>query len=422
MRISIIGSGYVGVVTGIGFSELGHNITFIDIDNEKIKKLNDGVPPIYEKGLKELMARNKTKNRFHATKNYEEILKTDITFICVSTPSKDDGSIDLKYIKDVSSSLGDVLRAKDYHTVVVKSTVVPGTTEDVVKPIIEKSSGKKSSKGFGLAMNPEFLKEGVAVEDFFKPDRIVIGVSDDDTKKTLSEIYSEFDCPKMFTGIKTAEMIKYVSNSFLATKISFANEIGNLCKELGIDSYEVFKGVGLDDRINPKFFRSGIGFGGSCFPKDVKALISQFEEKGLEANILKSVVKVNDIQPLRMVELLKKHLEIKGKKIGVLGLSFKPDTDDIREARATILIRMLIEEGAEVIVYDPQGMDNFKKTYPDLKIRYVPSKEVLNSDAVLIVTEWPEFEELNYTGKLVIDGRKNEKAKKEAEVYEGICW
>ena len=310
-----------------------------------------------------------------------------------------------------------------FQVVVVKSTILPRMTEEIIKPILEKESGKKAFKDFGLAMNPEFLREGSAVQDFFNPDRIVFGVKDKKSKRILEELYSTFECPKLITDLKTAEMIKYTSNAFLATKISFANEIGNICKKLGIDSYKVFEGVSLDHRINPAFFKAGIGFGGSCFPKDVKALIKKAEIIGENSKILKAVIEVNEDQPLKMIELLKKHLPNLGKKsIGILGLVFKPDTDDIRESRAIPIIEALLKENAKVIAYDPKAMEKFKQKFPN--VEYAKSgKEVINkSDAVLIVTEWKEFEELSYKGKIVIDGRRIEKAVKDAQIYEGICW
>jgi len=420
MKISIVGSGYVGITTGVGFAELGNDVTFIDVDENKIKAINSAKPPIFEKGLEELM--NKNRDKYKATNNYESILDTDITFICVGTPSKDDGSIDLSFVESAAREIGKMLKRKDgFHTVVVKSTVVPGTTEEVVKPLIEKESGKRAFEDFGLAMNPEFLREGSAVDDFFNPDRIVIGVKDDKTREVLEMLYSPFNCPKLVTDIKTAEMIKYASNAFLATKISFANEIGNICKKLGIDAYEVFKGVGLDHRINPAFFRAGIGFGGSCFPKDVKALIAKARDVGEEPKLLKAVMDVNEGQPMRLIELLKKHIpNLRGKKVGVLGLAFKPDTDDIRESRAIPIVEELLKEQAEILAYDPKAMDNFKQLFPQIRYAETPN-EVLNADAVLIVTEWKEFEQLDYKGKIVIDGRRVEKAR-EAAIYEGVCW
>ncbi|QDA30613.1 UDP-glucose/GDP-mannose dehydrogenase family protein [Thermococcus indicus] len=427
MKISVIGSGYVGLVTGTGFVKLGNEVIFVDVDERKVEMINNAQPPIYEEGLEELM--KQFKGKYHATKDYRKaILNSDVTFICVGTPSREDGSIDLTYVKQVAKELGKALREKkNYHVVVVKSTVLPGTTEEIVKPILENYSDKKAFQDFGLAMNPEFLREGIALSDFLNPDRIVIGVQDERAKRVLEELYAPINAPKLFTDIKTAEMIKYASNAFLATKISFANEIGNICKKLGIDSWKVFEGVGLDHRISPHFFRTGIGWGGSCFPKDTRALIRKAEELGEEPLILKAVVEVNERQPLKLIELLKKHIpELKGKTIGVLGLAFKPDTDDVRETRAHVVVKKLLEEEARVIAYDPQAMENFKRFYPDVgeNIEYASSgEEVLNrSDAVLIVTEWSEFEELDYSGKIVIDGRRVRKAEETAKVYEGVCW
>jgi len=423
MKISVIGSGYVGLVTGVGFVKVGNEVIFVDIDGRKIQMINQATPPIYEEGLEELM--RKFRGRYYATNDFKEaVLNSDVTFICVGTPSKGDGSIDLTYIKEASKEIGKALEEKDaFHVVVVKSTVLPGTTEGVVKPILEEYSGKKAFEDFGLAMNPEFLREGIALRDFLNPDRIVIGAQDERTKQVLEKLYEPINAPKLIVDIKTAEMIKYASNAFLATKISFANEIGNICKKLGIDSWKVFEGVGLDHRISPHFFKSGIGFGGSCFPKDVKALISKAKEIGEEPLILEAVIEVNERQPLKLIELLKKYVpELKEQTVGVLGLAFKPNTDDIREARAIIIVKKLLEEGAKVIAYDPKAMENFKLLFP--QIEYTDSaQEVLEkTDVILIVTEWPEFEKLDYSGKIVIDGRRIRSAEKTARIYEGACW
>ncbi|NJE76718.1 UDP-glucose/GDP-mannose dehydrogenase family protein [Thermococcus sp. ES12] len=427
MKVSVIGSGYVGLVTGMGFVKLGNEVIFVDVDEKKINTINNSQPPIYEKGLAELM--EEFKGKYYATRDYREaILNSDVTFIAVGTPSREDGSIDLTYVKQASREIGKILKEKNsYHVVVVKSTVLPGTTEGVVKPILEEESGKKAFQDFGLAMNPEFLREGVALEDFLNPDRIVIGVMDERTRKVLEELYAPISAPKLFTDIKTAEMIKYTSNAFLATKISFANEIGNICKKLGIDSWKVFEGVGLDHRISPHFFRTGIGWGGSCFPKDTRALIRKAEDLGEDPIILKAVVEVNERQPLKLIELLKKHIpELRGRTVGVLGLAFKPNTDDVRETGAYVVVKKLLTEGARVIAYDPQAMENFRKAYPDVGERIEFADSATNvlkaTDIVLIVTEWSEFEELDYSGKIVIDGRRVRKAEETARVYEGVCW
>lgn len=423
MKISVIGSGYVGIVTGMGLVKLGNKAIFVDTDDKKINMINSAQPPIYEEGLEELM--NKFKDYYYATNDYREaIFNSEVTFICVGTPSREDGSIDLAYVKQAAKEIGKALKEKeDYHVVVVKSTVLPETTEGIVKPILEEYSGKRAFEDFGLAMNPEFLREGVALKDFLNPDRIVIGAQDERTKQILEKLYEPIDAPKLIVDIKTAEMIKYASNAFLATKISFANEIGNICKKLGIDSWKVFEGVGLDHRVSPYFFRTGIGFGGSCFPKDVKALIKKSEESGEEPLILNAIMEVNDRQPLKLIELLKKHVpELSGKTVGVLGLAFKPDTDDIREARAIIIVKKLLMEEARVIAYDPKAMENFKRLFPQIEYTDSAQKVLEKADVILIVTEWLEFEELDYSGKIVIDGRRIRSAEKTARIYEGACW
>lgn len=421
MKISIIGTGYVGAVTGACLAEIGYDIIFVGRDTKKLDLIQSGKSPIFEPGLDQLLEKNLT--RITTTVDLPDaIRKTELTFVCVGTPSNDDGSINLDQIRDVSHMIGKNLASDDgYHTIIVKSTVLPGTTETLVIPLLEKESKKKAFVDFGVASNPEFLKEGTAVEDFFHTDRIVIGVNDQKTREVLEQLYKPLNAPIYTTTIRTSEMIKYTSNSFLATKISFANEIGNLCKKMGIDSYEVFRGVGLDSRINPHFFRSGIGFGGSCFPKDVRALIAHARTLGVEPQILHAVIETNEDQPAKMIELLKRHMDIAGKTIGVLGLAFKPDSDDVRESRAIPIIEALRKEKAKIIAFDPVATDNFRHLFPDISYAET-AKDVLNADAVLIVTEWKEFETLDYRGKTVIDGRRIGKARKEAATYEGVCW
>jgi UDPglucose 6-dehydrogenase len=421
MRISVIGTGYVGAVTGTCLAELGHQIIFVGRDTKKLDLINSGKSPVFEPQLDQLLEKN--KKRIGTTADVSDaVRKTKLTFICVGTPSKNDGSIDLDQIRDVSRTIGKSLGSdNNFHTIIVKSTVLPGTTETLVLPILERESKKKAFVDFGIGSNPEFLKEGTAVDDFFHTDRIVIGTNDQKTRKVLEKLYQPLNAPIYTTNIRTSEMIKYTSNAFLATKISFANEIGNLCKKMGIDSYDVFRGVGMDSRISPHFFRSGIGFGGSCFPKDVRALIAHARTLGVEPQILNAVIGTNEDQPAKMIELLKLHLDITGKTIGVLGLAFKPDSDDVRESRAIPIIDTLLKEGAKIIAFDPVATDNFRHLFPD--ISYMKkAKDVLAADAVLIVTEWKEFEELDYQGKTVIDGRRIGKARKEAATYEGVCW
>jgi UDPglucose 6-dehydrogenase len=422
MEISIIGGGYVGTVTGICLAELGNNVTIVDIDIEKIDKINNGIPPIYEPGLQEILEKNSEK--IHATKKlHSAVMNTDISFICVGTPSGNDGSIDLKYIESAAADIGKALRKKErFHVIIVKSTVIPGTCDTVVVPCIARNSGKVRDIGFAVCSNPEFLREGRAVYDFHHPDRIIIGSENIECLKILRQLYSGFDCPFIECSIKTAEMIKYVSNAFLALKISYANEIGNLCKVMGIDSYDVFKGVGLDNRIGPLFFNAGLGFGGSCFPKDVKALQSLAKSYKITPILLNAVLQVNSEQPGKMISLLEQHLSLDNKKIGVLGLAFKPDTDDIREAKSIEIVTSLLAKGARVIAYDPMAVSNFKKLFPGITYTNSAEELVVITDALVIVTEWPEFEKLNYKGKIVIDGRRIIKAKETAEVYEGVCW
>jgi len=421
VNIAIIGTGYIGSVTGACLAEMGHHITFVGRDRRKLDAIDAGKSPIFEPGLDQLLGKN--RERIGTTTDIADaVRKTGLSFICVGTPPKEDGSSDLSQVREVSHSIGKALRSlPTCHTVIVKSTVLPGTIEDIIIPILEKESGKRAGIDFGIASNPEFLKEGTAVHDFFHTDRVVIGTNDPRTRELLEQLFTPLHAPVFSTTIRTSEMIKFVSNAFLATKISFANEIGNLCKEHGIDSYDVFNGVGLDTRISPSFFRSGLGFGGSCFPKDVCALIAHARTKGVNPRVLSSVIATNDDQPERMISLLKKHLSVNGHTIGILGLAFKPDTDDIRESRAIPLITALQNEGARLIVYDPVAMDNFRRLFPGLIYASSPL-EVLDAEAILIVTEWNEFEQLDYRGKLVIDGRRLNKARKEAAVYEGLCW
>ena len=421
MKLSIIGTGYVGLVSAVGFASHGHDIICVDIDTEKIAQINDGVPPIFEDGLEELMQKHKA--RITATTEYEDaITNSDITFICVGTPSITDGSIDLQYVKETVKKIGEVLRTKSgWHLVVVKSTVIPGTTRDVVLPFLEIASEKTVGIDIGLAVNPEFLREGIAVHDFLDPDRIVIGADDEKSSQMLHTLYETFHSPFMSTSLSAAEMIKYASNAFLATKISFINEIGNLCKRLNIDAYEVADGVGLDGRIGRAFLDSGIGWGGSCFPKDLDALIAWAKHQKETTSILESVVAVNEAQPLRLITLLKKHVpDLQDVTIGVLGLAFKPNTDDIRESRAIPVINKLLLEGAKVKVYDPKAMDNFRKLFPGIEYCF-SAEDVLAADAVLITTLWDEFRSLDFSGKIVIDGRKLDTAHS-AEIYEGVCW
>lgn len=420
MKISIVGSGYVGLVTGICFAKFGHKIIFVDVDISKINQINNGICPIFEEGLDELL--KKHKNNISATQSYSNAINnSDVSFICVNTPSNTHG-INLKNIEQASIETAKVLKNKNtWHLIVIKSTILPGTTNDFILPLLEKHSNKKVVKDFGLANNPEFISEGNALNNFLKPDRIIIGTYEKKSNELLKQIYKDFSCPFVETTPIVAEMIKYACNAFLATKISFINEIGNICKQIGIDTYEVADAMGLDKRIGRAFLDSGIGWGGSCFPKDIQALKIWTNELGQEINIIKKAEEVNNKQPLKLLEILKKkNIQIKNKTIGLLGLSFKPNTDDVNNSRAIPIVEKLQELGVTIKAYDPKAMDNFKKLYP--KIIYCKTAdEVLNTDIIFILTKWDEFKKLDYTGKIVIDGRRLEEAKK-AKIYEGVCW
>lgn len=423
MKISVIGCGYVGAVTGSCFAELGNEVCFIDIDDKKIKKIKSCRSPIFEPGLDALLERNATRISTN-TSIQEGIIDSDCSFICVGTPSNEDGSINLKYIKSASEEIGNALCTMKNHTVVVKSTVVPGTTENVIIPLLKKHSLKRVKEDFSVAMNPEFLKEGSALNDFFHPDRIIMGIGDDRGRTVLEELYHSFSCPKLHTSIKTAEMTKYVSNAFLATKISFSNEIGNICKKLDIDVYEVMKGVGLDQRIGPKFLNAGAGFGGSCFPKDVAALIALAEQHGENPVLLKSAIETNEKQPERLVELLKSRVgELKDKRIAILGLAFKDNTDDIRDSRAIPVIEDLLERGANIAAYDPMANEAMEKIFPSIRYCHSAAEALEGADGCLVMTEWSEFAELQpefdrMQKKIIIEGRRI----LSCEGYEGICW
>ena len=431
MDISIVGTGYVGLPAGAGLASKGdHSVTCVDIDEEKVEKINNGECPIYEEDLPELLEEVVSDGKLDATTDTTSAVKnSDVTFLAVGTPMEDDGSINLDYIKQAAEDIGEGLKEKEgYHVVVVKSTVVPKTTEEEVIPRLEEKSGKKAGKDFGVCMNPEFLREGTALNDFLNPDRIVIGELDERSGDKIEEMYSAFDAPKIRASLRAAELIKYASNSLLATKISFINEIGNLCKELGIDVYEVADGVGLDSRINRDFLDSGAGFGGSCFPKDVRAVASFMEKQGLEARILNDTISVNEDQKTKLVEQLKQHYpDISGKTIAVLGLSFKPGTDDIRQSPAIDIIAELKEAGAEVKAYDPKAIENMKQKHPEIEYTSDYQEALENADAGLIVTDWEEFSavdrgDLQTMNKaLLLEGRRMSYDVDE-ENREGITW
>ena len=443
MDVSIAGAGYVGLVTGVCLAELGHNVVNVDVDAQKVQQINSGVSPIFEPGLDDLLRRNVGERFRAATDLRDAVLRSDVTLIAVGTPF-DGQKIDLQYVEQVARQIGECLIEKDdFHAVVVKSTVVPGTTENVVIPIVAQASGKTPGVDFGVGVNPEFLSEGEAVQDFMQPDRIVIGSNDGRTESLLENLYEPFaDTERVKTNLGTAEMIKYASNAVLANLISFSNEIGNLCSALGdIDVTDVMKGVHLAHYFTPRvegvgrveapitaFLGAGCGFGGSCLPKDVSAIVRHGEVAGQPMQLLKAVLDVNEAQPGKMIGLLKKHFsKLDRVTVAVLGLAFKAGTDDIRQSPAIPLIQQLLAENANVIAYDPVVNGKSRDISSDQQIDYAECLEdaVSDADAVLLVTSWQEFERvpdllaLRNPQPVCVDGRRM--LRPEAlEHYEGI--
>jgi UDPglucose 6-dehydrogenase len=443
VNVAVIGTGYVGLVSGVCLAEYGHQVICVDMDAAKIDQINQGHTPIYEKGLEALLKKNIGGNLSATTDLAAAVQKSDISLIAVGTPFNGE-EIDLGFIKTVSRQIGTVLaQIKHYHVVVVKSTVVPGTTDGVVLPILEEASAKKAGSDFGVGMNPEFLREGEAVDDFFYPDRIVIGTIDEKGKEVLAELYAPFKkVDKLFTNTRTAEMIKYTGNSLLATMISFSNEIANLCSSVGgIDVTEVMQGVHLDKRLSPilpegerispiftTYLEAGCGFGGSCFPKDVKALIAHGKTYDNPMQLLDAVIKVNQLQPNQVMARLKKHFPVlKDVHVAVLGLAFKPGTDDMRESPAIPIIEQLMAEKAKIKAFDPVAMASARKLFKNDQIQYCQTvlDAVEKVDAILLLTRWEEFAALpDFINKvdnppLLVDGRRM-LAKDKIARYEGI--
>ncbi len=397
MKVAVIGAGYVGLVTGACFAEFGNEVVCVDKVKEKIDMLKEGKIPFYEPGLSELVKRNSQEGRLFFTTDINGAIRDSLViFIAVGTPTRGDGSADLTYVEEVAKKIAENLN--DYKVVVTKSTVPVGTGYRI-KKIIERN--KKNDVSFDVASNPEFLREGSAVYDFMHPDRVVIGTESDSARAILRDLYRPLylrDTPFVFTDIKTAELIKYASNSYLAMRISFINEIANLCDIIGADVHVVAKAMGLDGRIGPKFLHPGPGFGGSCFPKDTKALIRIAEEHGYDFKLVKATVEVNEKQKERAYQKIVEMLDgsTKGKTVAVLGLSFKPNTDDIRESPALHIIERLLEDGATVRVYDPAAMDNVRKVFKDALIYCQNAYDAATgADAVVVVTEWNQFRNMN---------------------------
>ena len=413
MRIAVVGTGYVGLVAGTCFAESGNTVTCIDIDEEKVKKLQDGVVPIYEPGLEELLKRNTADGRLRFTTSYEEgVAKAQVVFIAVGTPPDEDGSADLKHVLAAAASIGQAIQ--NYTVVVDKSTVPVGTARKVAAALKENTEVE-----FDVVSNPEFLKEGAAIDDFLKPDRVVIGSESERAARVMDELYAPFvrtGNPIIHMDIESAELTKYAANAMLATRISFMNEIANICSRVGANVDHVRKGIGSDQRIGSKFLFAGLGYGGSCFPKDVKAVVRTAEDAGYDFRILHAVEAVNETQKRHLFERVSEHFDgdVAGKHFAVWGLSFKPNTDDMREAPSVVVIEALLAAGATVSAFDPEAMEEAKHRHLQDRIRYAstPMDAIEGADALVVITEWnefrrPDFEELKEKLRqpVIFDGR-----------------
>lgn len=437
MRVSIIGSGYVGTTLAACLAEFDHDVTAIDIDQTVVDTINAGNTTIHEPGLDELVAKH-SEGRLHATTEYEALLDTDITFLALPTPSDDDGSISADTLAMGARAVGETL-AKGHadgtvppetdHLVVVKSTVTPDALNETVLPALNEEIEPVNTGTIGIATNPEFLREGSAVSDFLEPDRLVFGTSADWESTRLKTIYTpliETGVPVVETEPAAAMLIKYASNAFLASKISVINEIGNIAKQYDIDAYEVADAMGLDNRIGERFLRSGVGFGGSCFPKDVKALIAAACEQGYQPQLLQGALDTNERQPDRLVNLLAKHIDLDGAEVAVLGLAFKPGTDDIRNSQAVPVIECLRDSGATVVAYDPIAMSHMRDQFPDLEYAADAATALDGADGACVVTGWDEFAALDaefdaMTTPVVVDGRRIVERRRGIS-YEGLTW
>ncbi|HTF81049.1 MAG TPA: UDP-glucose/GDP-mannose dehydrogenase family protein [Cytophagales bacterium] len=417
MKIIVVGTGYVGLVTGTCLAEVGIEVVCIDIDQKKIENLKNGILPIYEPGLEELVVRNHKSGKLNFSTNLAESIKgAKAAFIAVGTPPDEDGSADLKYVLGVANEIGTHM--SDYMVVITKSTVPVGTAKKVKETIAAALKERNANIPYDVASNPEFLKEGAAVQDFLKPDRIVCGVESEKAQDIMNKIYKPFVLnghPVIFMDVPSAEMTKYAANAMLATKISFMNDIANLCEIMGADVNMVRKGIGSDPRIGTRFIYPGIGYGGSCFPKDVKALIKTAKDNGYNMQILNAVESVNETQKSVLIGKIQKHFngDIKGKKFALWGLSFKPKTDDMREAPSLVIIEKLLEAGATICAFDPVAVHETKRMIGD-KISYAKDnyEALIDTDALIIATEWPEFRIPNFEvikrlmkGNVIFDGR-----------------
>jgi UDPglucose 6-dehydrogenase len=427
--VSVVGSGYVGTTVAACLADRGYQVVAVDADETVVDALRAGDPAVHEPGLDELVA-DHAGDRLRATTDYEAIRETDVSIVTLPTPSNDDGSVDTSVVESGVRSIGRALRGTDgRHLVVVKSTVVPGTTEEVLAPILADAVGP-DGPDVELAANPEFLRMGSAVADFRSPDKVVLGADSDEAVATLRGLYEPAveaaDVPVVETGVREAEMIKYANNAFLASKVSLVNELGNVCKEYDVDAYEVTAALGLDDRICERFLRSGVGWGGSCFPKDVAALVAAARDAGYEPTLLEAAVEVNEKQPERMLDLLERHVDVAGEHVAVLGLAFKPGTDDVRNSRAIPVIEGLHERGADVVAYDPVAVDNMRERQPDVEYAATAAEALADAAGALVVTDWDEFAALDeafdaMARPVVVDGRRVVENRDDV-TYEGLTW
>jgi len=431
----MFGTGYVGLVSGTCFSDLGNDVLCVDIDEAKIRALNKGEVPIFEPGLKEKVLRNIKEDRLKFTTDLKKAVNdSDILFICVGTPSKKDGSVNLDYVFSVAKTIGQNL---DSRKIIVDKSTVPVGTADKVKAIISEELKKRDKQvTFDVVSNPEFLREGAAINDFFNPDRIVVGAESDYSREMMAKLYkgiARTTRPLVFTDVRSAELIKYASNAMLATRISFVNQLSLYCEKIGADITAVSKGMGLDTRIGSRFLYAGIGYGGSCFPKDVKGIIDSIKEEGCSASILEAVHKANEDQKKSVIKKIKSIVgDVKNKTIAIWGLSFKPKTDDIREAPSLIIAKYLLDNGAHVKAFDPEAIPNFKKEFPKVKYVKKPYEALEKADLLLLLTEWdefrnPDFEKIKDLMKSpkIIDGRNiylgyREDLKKLGYEYQGV--
>jgi len=415
-NLCVVGTGHVGLVYGVAFALAGHSVVGVDVNASAIRALQKGKPTFFEPGLEAALKRALKSKKVTFSEDVRAGARdASVVFLCVGTPSRPDGSIDTSYLEAAATTVGEGMRSTSrFQVIAVKSTVIPGTTEGVVRPALEKASRKTAGRDFGLCVNPEFLREGSALADAMKPDRLVIGALDKRSATSLRAVYKGLKCKVLETDLRTAEMIKYATNAFLATKVSFANELANLCDAFGgIDVDRVVEGMGLDPRINPRFLKAGLGFGGSCFPKDVRALVAAGKASGYVPRVLRSVLELNDWQPRRAIELAEKAVgPLAGKRVAILGLSFKGGSDDVRESRAIPLAKGLLERGADVIGYDPEANDAFRAIVPEVKIAPDVQSALANADVCIVHNDWPQWRELtgaDFSGmneKVVVDGRR----------------